>query len=189
MNKNASEVKLKSRLKGFYTDKIRPELKNGLNLSNIMEVPKLEKIVLNVGVKEAVADSRILNHVMQTIDNIAGQKAVKTLAKKSIAGFKIREDMPIGVKVTLRRNKMYDFLDKLINVALPKVRDFQGVGTKFDRSGNYNLGIKEWIIFPEVDSNLEKTFGLNITICMSSKSNAHSYELLKAFGMPFKRDK
>lgn len=189
MNKNASEVKAKSRLKDLYIDKIRPELKKSLNLSNIMEVPRLEKIVLNVGVKEAVADSRILNTVMQTIDNIAGQKSVKTFAKKSIAGFKIREDMPIGVKVTLRRNRMYDFLDKLISVSLPKVRDFQGVGAKFDNNGNYNLGIKEWIIFPEVDTNIEKTFGLNITICISSKSNAHSYELLKTFGMPFKRNK
>ncbi len=187
MNKSASEVTVKSRLKDLYLGKIRPELKKSLNLSNIMEVPKLEKIILNVGVKEAVADSRILKTVMQTIDDIAGQKSVKTVAKKSIAGFKIREDMPIGVKVTLRRKKMYDFLDKLINIALPKVRDFQGVGTKFDGKGNYNLGIKEWIIFPEVDSNLEKTFGLNITICISSKSDAHSYELLKVFGMPFKR--
>ncbi|CDK30501.1 50S ribosomal protein L5 [Candidatus Babela massiliensis] len=188
MSKNASDVVKKSRLEELYVNKLRPELQKNLNLSNIMEVPKLDKIVINVGVKEAVADSRILNTVIQTIDSIAGQKSVKTLAKKSIAGFKIREDMPIGVRVTLRRKKMYDFLDKLINIALPKVRDFQGVPTKFDGRGNYNLGIKEWIIFPEVDSNIEKTFGLNITICMTGGSNANSYELLKVFGMPFKRN-
>ena len=187
MVNNASLVMKKSRLEDLYLNTIRPRLKKDLNLSNIMEVPKLEKIVLNVGVKEAVSDSRVINTVMQTIDNIAGQKSVKTLARKSISGFKIRQGMPIGIMVTLRRKRMYDFLDKLINIALPKVRDFQGVTNNFDGRGNYNLGIKEWIIFPEVDSNLEKTFGFNITICISGKNDQYSYELLKSFGMPFKR--
>jgi large subunit ribosomal protein L5 len=176
-----------SRLEKVYKDVIKNDLKKRLNLSNIMEVPKLSKIVLNIGVKEAVADSRILNSVMQTLDNIAGQKSVKTYAKKSIAGFKIREDMPIGVMVTLRRRKMYEFFDKLVNLALPRVRDFQGVPNKFDGKGNYNLGIKDWIIFPEVDSNQEKTFGMNITIVTSTKNDNESYELLKSLGMPFRK--
>lgn len=182
--KNAGE---RARLEEMYVKELRPKLQKALNISNIMEVPKLDKIVLNVGVKEAVADSRILNTVAQTIDNIAGQKSVKTLARKSIAGFKIREGMPIGVRVTLRRKKMYEFLDKLINLALPKVRDFQGVPTKFDGQGNYNLGIKEWVIFPEADTTSEKVFGLNITIHTTATNNAHGYELLKIFGMPFSK--
>lgn len=178
----------KARLQELYEKEYRPKLKEQLKLSNIMEVPKIEKIVLNTGVKEAVADSKILNVVVQTLSNIAGQKALRTSARKSIAGFKIREGMPIGARVTLRRKKMYEFLDKLINLALPKVRDFQGVPTKFDRGGNFNLGIKEWVIFPEADTTSEKVFGLNVTICTSSKSDVEGYELLKSFGMPFKRN-
>lgn len=183
---NGSE---RARLEQVYIDKIRPQLMDTLSLKNIMQVPKLKKIVLNIGVKEAVADSRVLNAVVQTIDNIAGQHSVKTYARKSIAGFKIREGMPLGVRVTLRRKKMYEFLDKLINLALPKVRDFQGVNTKFDGNGGYNLGIKEWVIFPEADSTNEKVFGLNITIETSANKDAHAFELLKSFGMPFKKDK
>ena len=133
-----------------------------------MQVPRIEKIVINIGVKEAVADSRILNTVVQTLDTIAGQKTVRTIAQKSIAGFKIREGMPLGVRVTLRKKKMYDFLDKFINLALPKVRDFQGVPTKLDGRGNYNLGIKEWSIFPEADTTAEKVFGMNVTIHTSA---------------------
>ena len=177
----------KSRFEQRYTETLRPALQQSLGLSNIMEVPRIKKVVLNVGVKEAVADSRVLNVVMQTIDNIAGQKSVKTVAKKSIAGFKIREGMPIGVRVTLRRKMMYDFLDRLINLALPQARDFQGVSTKLDGRGNYNLGIKEWSIFPEADTLAEKVFGLNITIHTSAKNDAHAFELLKSFGMPFRR--
>ena len=177
----------KARLEGHYVEKIRPELQKSLGLGNVMEVPKIEKIVLNIGVKEAVADSRVLNTVTQMFDNIAGQKSVKTLARKSIAGFKIREGMPIGARVTLRRKRMYEFLDKLISLALPKVRDFQGVPTKLDGRGGYNLGIKEWSIFPEADTTAEKVFGMNITIHTSAKNDAHAFELLKSFGMPFKR--
>lgn len=181
------DVSDKSRLEQMYTQKVRPALKQSLALSNIMQVPRVEKVVVNIGVKEAVADSRILNTVMQTLDSITGQKSVRTLAKKSIAGFKIREGMPIGVRVTLRKRMMYEFLDKLINLALPKVRDFQGIPTKLDGRGNYNLGIKEWSIFPEADTTAEKVFGLNITIHTSAGNDAHAFELLKSFGMPFSK--
>jgi large subunit ribosomal protein L5 len=190
MNKDmslSSDSSRLSRLEKYYRDFVKHNLKKSLNLSNIMEVPKLSKIVLNIGAKDAVADSRVLNVIMQTLDNITGQKSVRTFAKKSIAGFKIREGMAIGVMVTLRRRKMYEFFDKLVNLALPKVRDFQGVSKKLDGKGNYNLGIKDWVIFPEVDSNQEKTFGLNITVVTSAKNDVHAYELLKSLGMPFKK--
>ncbi len=179
----------KARLDELYTTSIRPALGKTLGISNVMQVPRFEKVVLNVGVKEAVSDSRILNTVMQTLDNIAGQKSVRTLARKSIAGFKIREGMPIGARVTLRKKKMYEFLDKLVNLALPKVRDFQGIPTKLDGRGNYNLGIKEWSIFPEADTTQEKMFGMNITIHTSAEEDAHALELLKSIGMPFRRGK
>lgn len=188
MSKTRAQVSPnKARLETQYIEKIRPELQKALGLKNVMQVPRLEKIVLNIGVKEAVADSRILNTVTAMFDNIAGQKSVKTLARKSIAGFKIREGMPIGVRVTLRRKKMYEFLDRLINLALPKVRDFQGVPTKLDGRGGYNLGIKEWSIFPEADTTAEKVFGMNVTIHTSALEDAHAFELLKSFGMPFRR--
>ena len=183
----AVEQAQKARLQELYATTLRPQLQKTLGLANIMQVPKIEKIALNVGVKEAVADSRILNTVTQVLDAIAGQKSVKTLARKSIAGFKIREGMPIGVRVTLRGKKAYEFLDKLINLALPKVRDFQGVSLVFDGRGNYNLGVKEWNIFPEADTNAEKVFGLNITIQTTAKTDAQAYELLKSFGMPFRK--
>lgn len=189
VNKQAeiSKNKGRARLEDIYLSKIRPEIKSKLQLTNVMQVPKVVKIVLNIGVKEAVADSRVIQTVIQTMSAISGQMAVRTLAKKSIAGFKIREDMPIGVKVTLRKRNMYEFLDKLINLALPKVRDFQGVSLNFDGQGNYNLGIKEWNIFPEAESNSEKTFGLNITIHTSAANDVAGFELLKSFGMPFKK--
>ena len=139
----------KARLEELYNSKVRPELQTKLGLKNIMEVPKITKIVLNVGVKDAIADSKVLQSVMETVEKISGQAPVRTLAKKSIASFKLRAGMPIGVKVTLRKKNMYDFLDKLINLALPKTRDFQGVPSAFDGRGNYNLGLKEITIFPE----------------------------------------
>jgi len=182
-----NKAREKARLEEFYTETLRPQLQKNLGLANIMQVPKINKIVLNIGVKEAVADSRVLQTVMQMVGEIAGQTPVRTLARKSIAGFKIREGMPLGVMVTLRRKKMYDFLDKLINLALPRVRDFQGIPVKLDGRGNYNLGIKEWVIFPEADSNSEKNFGLNITIHTSAKSDEHGFELLKGFNMPFRK--
>ncbi len=178
----------KARLEEVYKTSVRPTLQKSLSVNNIMEVPRLTKIVINVGVKEAVTDSKALQKVQQVLNKIAGQASVKTYAKKSIAGFKIREGMTIGATVTLRKARMYIFLDKLINLALPKVRDFQGVGTKLDRQGNYNLGIKEWTIFPEADSvSGENVHGLNITFCTTAKTDAHGYELLKHFGMPFRK--
>jgi len=186
IKKNKEHIETnKARLEELYVSKLRPELLKKLNLSNIMLAPKVSKIVLNIGVKEAVSDSRVIQTVLQTMSAIAGQTPIKTVAKKSIAGFKIREGMPLGVCVTLRRKNMYEFLDKLINLALPKVRDFQGVPAKFDGRGNYNLGIKEWNIFPEAESNAEKTFGMNITIHTTAQTDAAGFELLKSFNMPF----
>lgn len=177
----------KSRLYEQYAKDIRSQLQKDLGLSNIMDVPKLSKIVLNVGVKDAVSDAKSLKIVEETLAKISGQKPVRTYAKKSIAGFKLREGMPIGVKVTLRREKMYEFFDRLINLALPKVRDFQGVTTKFDRGGNYNLGIKEWTIFPEVSYEVsDKVHGLNLSICTTTDNDEHARALLKSFGMPFR---
>lgn len=177
-----------SRMSEMYTKKVRPELQKKLGLKNVMEVPKISKIVLNVGVKDAVADSRSLQIAAQILGDIAGQLPVRTLAKKSIATFKIREGMPIGVMVTLRRNEMYAFLDKLINLALPKVRDFHGVSKKLDGQGNYNLGIKEWSIFPEAEGvALEKNYGLNVSIHTTAQTDEAARELLVSFGMPFKK--
>src|SRR3989338_7875468 len=174
----------KARLEELYTKTLRSQLQKELSLSNVMEVPKISKIVLNVGVKDAVSDSRVLQKVAKKIESIAGQKAVQTKAKKSIAGFKIREGMPLGVMVTLRKKAMYEFLDRLVSVALPNVRDFRGVTHKFDQQGNYNLGIKEWSVFPEADSaDGEKVYGLNVTICTTAKNNEHARSLLKSFSM------
>ncbi|NBV40873.1 50S ribosomal protein L5 [bacterium] len=177
------------RLEALYKNTISKELQKELELPNVMQVPRLEKIVLNVGVKEAVTDSKVIGTVERIITAIAGQASVRTKARKSIAGFKIREGMPLGVKVTLRRDHMYEFLDRLINLSLPMVRDFRGVSKKFDRRGNYNLGIKEWVIFPEVDyDTADRILGLNVSIHTTAKTDAHAYALLKHFGMPFKKD-
>jgi large subunit ribosomal protein L5 len=178
----------KSRLENQYTTVIRPALQKKLELGNIMQTPKISKIVLNVGVKEAVSDNRALQTVAQVLSAIAGQMPVRTAAKKSIAGFKIREGMQLGVMVTLRREKMYDFLDKLINLALPKVRDFHGVSQRLDGQGNYNLGIKDWTIFPEAESlPADKLHGMNITFHTTAETDVQGYELLKSFGMPFRK--
>ncbi|MFC1842780.1 50S ribosomal protein L5 [Candidatus Dependentiae bacterium] len=178
----------KARLEELYNTKIRSELKKDLGLKNIMEVPKVSKIVVNVGVKDAVKDSKVLKKVMEAVAKITGQLSVRTLAKKSIAGFKLRAGMPIGVRVTLRRRMMYEFLDRLISIALPEVRDFQGVTKKLDGRGNYNLGIKEWTVFPEIEYTVgDKVYGLNVTIQTTADSDEHAFELLKKFGMPFKK--
>lgn len=178
----------KPRLEEHYINVIRPELQKKLKLGNVMQTPKIAKIVLNVGVKEAVADNRALQTVAQILTGIAGQMPVRTEAKKSIAGFKIREGMQLGVMVTLRRQKMYDFLDKLISLALPKVRDFHGVSTRLDGQGNYNLGIKDWTIFPEADFlSSDKQYGMNITIQTTAENDEQGLELLKSFGMPFRK--
>ena len=189
--KKVHQDSTQNRLEQLYKQSLRAELKKTLMLNNIMEVPKLSKIVLNVGAKEAVNDSKIIQVCETILGAISTQKPVRTKARKSIAGFKIREGMDLGVMVTLRGKHMYAFLDKLINLALPKVRDFQGVSTKLDGRGGYNLGIKDWAIFPEAEAAGagERTHGLNITIQTSAKSDAHAFELLKSFGMPFKKGK
>lgn len=180
----------KARLKELYDTTLIFQLKEDLGLKNIMEVPSISKIVLNVGVKDANTDSKALKTAQEVLDSISGQRSVKTRARKSIAGFKLREGQAIGCKVTLRRNEMYTFLDKLVNFALPKVRDFQGVTTQFDKRGNYNLGVKEWTIFPEVDRDLaERVQGLNITIETTTDNDDYAFKLLKTFGMPFRKQK
>lgn len=184
------ETTNKARLEEKYTQEIRPELQKKLGLKNIMAVPRIEKIVVNVGATGATSDSKLLPVIEKGLARITGQAPVRTKARKSIAGFKIREGMLLGTKVTLRRKRMYEFLDRLVNLALPKVRDFQGVNDKFDRRGNYNLGIKDWAIFPELDQEFdEKSFGMNITICTSAKSDDHGRELLRMFNVPFRKRK
>jgi len=178
----------KARLEEQYINEIRSKLQDTLKLKNVNEIPKLSKIVLNVGVRDAVSDSKIMNTVTAIVSKVAGQASVKTLSRKSIAGFKLREGMPIGVKVTLRKKRMYEFLDRFINLALPKVRDFQGIPTKLDGRGSYNLGIKDWIIFPEVDYEVtDKLSGMNITFHTTAKTDQQGFELLKSFGMPFRK--
>jgi len=182
----------KSRFEELYKTKIHPELIKDLKLENPMQVPKIEKIVLNIGLKDAVTDSKVVPLVKDILSNIAGQAAVKTLARKSIAGFKLRQGVPIGVMVTLRKNAMYHFLDKLINLVLPAVRDFQGVKSTLDGNGNFNLGLKDWLVFPEVDyDTTDKTRGMNITIHTSARVDDHARMLLEKFNMPFieKREK
>ena len=176
-------------LKEFYYNDCVPALKEEFGYTNIMQVPKLEKIVLNMGLGEAVQNPKIVEGAAQELTRIAGQKAVVTNAKKSIAGFKLREGMPIGCRVTLRGEKMYDFFSKLVNVALPRVRDFRGVSPKaFDGRGNYSLGVKEQIIFPEIDyDKIDKIKGLNISIVTTAPSNAEGQSLLRLMGMPFRQ--
>lgn len=176
-----------ARLKQYYEMTVRPRLQEALGLKNTMQVPKVEKIVVNVGVKEAVGDSKELQIVSKVLEAISGQLPIKCTAKKSIAGFKIREGMEIGVSVTLRGRLMYVFLDKLVNMALPKVRDFQGVSSKLDGRGNYNLGVKEWNIFPEAEAvgAGDKMHGLNVTICTTAQNDEYARALLKELGMPF----
>ena len=180
----------RSRLAVKYNDEIRSQLQQQLGLDNIMMVPKLLKIVLNVGVKEAVSDSKALQEATEILSKIAGQRSMKRLARKSIAGFKLREGMAIGAMVTLRGTMMYEFLDRFITLALPKVRDFQGLPTKLDGRGSYNIGVKDWTVFPEVDFDLgKKTHGMNITIQTSASKDAHGLALLKEFGIPFVKSK
>jgi large subunit ribosomal protein L5 len=180
---------MKSRLEELYKSQFHAQLFKELGYKNIMEVPSITKVVLNIGVKEAVQDSKVINGVKEVLDQIAGQSSAKTLAKKSIATFKLRQGMPIGVMVTLRGDRMYHFLDKLINVALPAVRDFQGVRTTFDGNGNYNLGIKDWMVFPEVDyDKTDKNRGMNVTIHTTTSNDEHAFALLKKFNMPFQKN-
>lgn len=175
-------------LREYYENTCRAQLQEMQGYTNVMEIPRIEKVVLNMGLGEAVQNPKIVEKAANELTQIAGQKAVVTRAKKSIAGFKLREGMPIGCRVTLRSDKMYDFLSRLINIALPRVRDFRGISPKgFDGRGNYSLGMKEQIIFPEVNyDQLDKIRGLNITIVTSAQTDDAAFALLKLMGMPFK---
>ena len=177
-----------SDLRKKYEEQVIPMLRETFNYKNIMEVPKIEKIILNMGLGEAIQNIKVLDTAADELKMIAGQKPVITRAKKSIAAFKLRAGMPIGCMVTLRRQRMYDFLQKLINIALPRVRDFRGIsGKAMDGFGNYSLGIKEHIIFPEIEyDKIDKIKGLNITIVTSAKNDREGKELLRLMGMPFR---
>lgn len=178
----------KTRFEELYLNTIKNELIKELNFSSSMQAPRLLKIVINVGLKDAIGDAKLVQYAQDVITSIAGQKAVRCNARKSIASFKLREGMPIGVMVTLRRKKMYEFFDKLITLALPRIRDFQGTSKKMDGRGNYNIGLKEWTIFPEIDFSVgQKISGLNVTINTSAKNDEEAILLLEKFGMPFKK--
>lgn len=176
-----------ARLKELYAKEVRQKLQGEFSIKNIMAVPKIEKVVLNMGMGEAIQNSKILDNAAEELASIAGQKPVITRAKKSIASFKLREGVPIGTMVTLRGEKMYEFLDRLINIALPRVRDFRGVPTRsFDGRGNYTLGIRDHLIFPEIDySKVDKAKGMNITIVTTAKNDEQARFLLRELGMPF----
>lgn len=174
-------------LRQKYQEEIIPNLQKEFGYKSIMQVPKLEKIVINQGVGQAVADKKVLDVALKEVTDIAGQKAISTLSKKDISNFKLRKKMPIGVKVTLRRDRMYEFLERLVSVSLPRVRDFRGISNKFDGKGNYTLGIEEQIIFPEINiDKVSKILGMNITFVTSAKTDEEGYTLLKEFGLPFK---
>ena len=177
-----------SQLKTFYDETVVPKLKEKFNYTNPMQVPKIEKIVINMGLGEAIHNIKIIDSAVEEMKQISGQQPVVTRAKKSIASFKLREGMPIGCMVTLRKKRMYDFFNKLVNVALPRVRDFRGIsGKAFDGAGNYSLGVKEQLIFPEIEyDKIDKIKGLNVSIVTTAKSNEEGKELLKLMGMPFK---
>lgn len=177
-----------ARLREFYKDTVVPELIKQFGYKSVMEVPRIEKITLNMGVGEAVADKKVMEHAVSDLEKIAGQKPVVTVARKSIAGFKIRDNYPVGCKVTLRRDQMFEFLDRLITIALPRVRDFRGVnGKSFDGRGNYNMGVREQIIFPEIEyDKIDALRGLNITITTTAKTDEEAKALLSLFKFPFK---
>jgi len=177
-----------ARLQEYYKSTVVPELMKQFGYKSIMEVPRIEKITLNMGVGEAVADKKVMEHAVNDLQKIAGQKPVVTVARKSIAGFKIRDNYPVGCKVTLRRERMFEFLDRLVTIALPRVRDFRGVsGKSFDGSGNYNMGVREQIIFPEIEyDKIDALRGLNITITTTAKTDEEAKALLSLFKFPFK---
>ncbi|MEM7620406.1 MAG: 50S ribosomal protein L5 [Pseudomonadota bacterium] len=183
-----AETQYVPRMKKHYLDKVKGDLRNEFKYANPMQIPRLEKIVLNMGVGETVADTKKIRSAVEDLSLIAGQKPVITKARKSIAGFKVREDMPLGAKVTLRKNRMYEFVDRLINIALPRVRDFRGLNHKsFDGRGNYALGIKEHIVFPEIDyDKVDVMWGMDIVVCTSAQTNDEARALLKGFNFPFR---
>ena len=178
-----------ARLYAFYKDKVTKDLMKQFGYKSVMEVPRIEKITLNMGVGEAVADKKVMEFAVGDMQKIAGQKPVVTLSKKSIAGFKIRDGYPVGCKVTLRKQRMYEFLDRLISVAIPRIRDFRGIsGKSFDGRGNYNMGVKEQIIFPEIEyEKIDALRGMNITITTSAKTDEEAKALLLAFKLPLKK--
>ncbi|HZW86159.1 MAG TPA: 50S ribosomal protein L5 [Gallionella sp.] len=178
-----------ARLYQFYKDKVTKDLMTRFGYKSVMQVPRIEKITLNMGVGEAVADKKVMDFAVADMQKIAGQKPVVTMSKKSIAGFKIREGYPVGCKVTLRKDRMYEFLDRLISVAIPRIRDFRGIsGKSFDGRGNYNMGVKEQIIFPEIEyEKIDALRGMNITITTSAKTDEEARALLTAFKLPLKK--
>ena len=179
-----------AQLKKVYAETIMPALQKQFGYSSAMQVPVLKKIVINQGLGDATQDKKIIDVAINEISSITGQKAVATYSKKDIANFKLRKKMPIGVMVTLRRERMYEFLEKLIRVALPRIRDFKGLETKFDGRGNYTLGIAEQIIFPEINlDSIDRIQGMNITFVTTARTDEEGYALLKAFGLPFKNAK
>jgi len=180
---------MKTRLYDYYNKKVKPELNKVYSYKNVMMIPKIEKIVINMGVGDAIQDKKKIDSAANDMTLIAGQKAIKTKAKKSIAGFKIRDGMEIGCKVTLRGSRMYEFLDRLINFALPSVKDFRGLkNTGFDGRGNYSLGIQEHLIFPEIDyDKIDEIRGMNITIVTTAKNDEEAKTLLELFDMPFRK--
>ena len=177
-----------ARLKQFYKDSVVKKMTEQFGYTSVMQVPRIEKITLNMGVGEAAADKKVMEHAVGDMEKIAGQKVVVTKAKKSVAAFKIRDDYPVGCKVTLRRERMYEFLDRLITVAIPRIRDFRGIPAKsFDGRGNYNMGVKEQIIFPEIEyDKIDVIRGMNITITTTAKTDAEARALLAAFSFPFR---
>lgn len=178
-----------ARLQQFYLDTVRDQLKEKFSYDNIMQVPRIEKITLNVGLGEATRDKKVVEHALEDMAKIAGQKAVVTKARKSIAGFNIRDGWPIGCMVTLRKVRMYEFLDRLINIAIPRIRDFRGMsGKAFDGRGNYNMGVREQIIFPEIDyDKIDAIRGMDISITTSANEDEEAKALLEAFSFPFKQ--
>lgn len=177
-------------LKKKYKEEIAPALQKQFNYSSAMQIPVLKKIVINQGLGDATQDKKIVDVAINEITAITGQKAVATYSKKDIANFKLRKEMPIGVMVTLRRERMYEFLERLVRISLPRIRDFKGINTKFDGRGNYTLGITEQIIFPEINiDQVDRIQGMNITFVTSAKTDEEGFALLKAFGLPFKNAK
>ena len=177
-------------LKKEYAERIVPALKDKFQYTSAMQVPVLKKIVINQGLGQAVADKKLIDVAIKEISDITGQKAVATMSRKDISNFKLRKQMPIGVMVTLRRERMYEFLERLVRVALPRIRDFRGINSKFDGRGNYTLGIEEQIIFPEINiDSITKILGMNITFVTSAETDEEGYALLKEFGLPFKQAK
>ena len=177
-----------ARLHEQYENELKSKIQEKLGLKNVMEIPRITKITLNMGVGEAVADKKVLTNAVGDMEKIGGQKAIKTLARKSVAGFKIRDGYPIGCKVTLRRERMYEFLDRLVNIAIPRIRDFRGLNPKsFDKQGNYSMGVSEQIIFPEINyDRVQKVHGMDITVVTSTNKDDEAFALLREMGFPFR---